>query len=153
MDDMQPSSSWWIPMDPVAIIDPIYKEDLKCTSCQFSSTFLCSKVLKSQMKAGLFGKLNLVVEIYPEVILAKIHDKELEHHRAGRYHVLVASNYHCNKYAGCKHCEKFRCDIAVVPARKVPFCIHLFNLDIPQQYLDGKYMYVIVDRRVDKIES
>lgn len=131
----------------VETLTPVYAEDKSCEQCEFRHTFPCNRMYKKHAWDGLFNIYNLVIEVHKETSLINLHSIELEHHRAGKYHLLVASPYHCSHYTKQCKCDGFRCEnFAEIPARKMPFCIHMFDLDIPKTYLSGEYLFLITDK-------
>lgn len=134
-------------MSKIDEIKPVYKENSYCNDCEFKSSFLCQNIIKMYAWDGLFNIYNLVIDVFDNTNVDKMHSEELKQHRVGNYHVLVLSNLHCGDINKCK-CDRFRCDFPdTIKARKIPFCINLFNLDIPEKYLTNKnIMYLVRDK-------
>jgi hypothetical protein len=130
----------------IETIEPEFLENNKCDNCKFKNSFVCNQSYKKLMWDGFFNIYNLVIDIYQYADPNRLHDFELESHRLGKYHVLTASNHHCGEFTKCE-CSIFRCDnYDIMQARKIPFCINLFNLKIPEKYLSGDYMFLIHDK-------
>jgi hypothetical protein len=134
-------------MPKIDEIVPVYKKNDKCDKCGFRKSFICSRVIKYNAWDGLFDVYNLVIDVFDKTNVDLMHSEELKSHRLGKYHVFTMANIPCAEMVDCK-CDSFRCDFPdKIKARKIPFCIYLFNLDIPEKYLNNRnIMYLVRDK-------